>query len=259
MILSRPLIRHPHFAVLAHIFVDPHFLVLERVAGGGIFPVIVPIQVLFLSCGKGFSVLGRFFVFTGKDPLLHGGICCWLFVFCCVNWHHGVKKRRFPDVCVAQVSTQRVSPCLHRDGHPQSVSVSPEVWSSSFDCCTIGCPGAAGGIESLTQSTEPSNMVIRSKRLGMHVFEMYCAPTEMFGKILLMFKSMTYKASCFCACMHKELSQVPQEKVPWYRPLPNKPSCSKILAWSFCTSRVINNIAESFWHLELRQPPDRWR
>ena len=27
MILSRPLIRHPHFAVLAHIFVDPHFLV----------------------------------------------------------------------------------------------------------------------------------------------------------------------------------------------------------------------------------------
>ena len=27
MILSSPLIRHLHFAVLAHIFVDPHFLV----------------------------------------------------------------------------------------------------------------------------------------------------------------------------------------------------------------------------------------
>ena len=26
MILSSPLIRHLHFAVLAHIFVDPHFL-----------------------------------------------------------------------------------------------------------------------------------------------------------------------------------------------------------------------------------------
>ena len=61
MILSRPLLRHPHFAVLAHIFVDPQlFGFWNSLPGVAIFQLVAEPSV-------GFGQLD--FILAGDDDV----------------------------------------------------------------------------------------------------------------------------------------------------------------------------------------------